>query len=135
MIVRQRAESRSRFARNFPPTAPRTAARDELWPLFGHGELQEARIDVYALGAILCEILTLRRLHPGDSHPALADSTRNIIAACSVALRPDVPPELDAACARAAARDRAKRWPNASRRSARWNRPRTAAASQAMSPV
>jgi serine/threonine-protein kinase len=78
--------------------------------LFGLGESQDARTDVYSLGAILFEILTYRRLHQGTTFEALATSTGQSIPARPSTIASEVPPELDEACARAASRDRADRY-------------------------
>ncbi|APR86106.1 Serine/threonine protein kinase PrkC, regulator of stationary phase [Minicystis rosea] len=81
--------------------------------LLGLGESQDARTDVYALGAILFEILTHRRMHQGDSFDQLAESTRAPTARRAADVTKDVPPELDAICAKASARDRADRHQSA----------------------
>jgi serine/threonine-protein kinase len=74
---------------------------------------EDARTDVYALGAVLFEILTLRRLHEGRTFQALAQSTleRRTVLPSSVA--DDVPPELDAVCEKAAAWSREARYASA----------------------
>jgi serine/threonine-protein kinase len=81
--------------------------------LFGLDDSQDARTDVYSLGAILFEILTFRRLHVGDSFEALAKSTGLPTMDRAAAIAPDVPPELDAIAVRAASRDRADRFASA----------------------
>jgi tRNA A-37 threonylcarbamoyl transferase component Bud32 len=66
----------------------------------------DIRADVYSLGAILFEILSLRPLHvAGETGPTLDESARNgTDARPSVrAPRRDVPPELDAICVKATA--------------------------------
>ncbi len=79
------------------------------------GDLEgiDERTDVYALGAILFEILTLTPLHgrPGDRLEALLASTLQGADARASTRAPEaeVPPELEAICVRAtmkAARDR-----------------------------
>jgi serine/threonine-protein kinase len=70
--------------------------------------------DVYALGAILFEILTTQRLHSGGFAEAIATTITGIEARPSVrAPERDTPPELDEICARASANDPAMRYRNA----------------------
>jgi len=54
--------------------------------------------DLYALGAILYELVTLEPLHDGLSAHALLVSTLRCDGARPSAIAPDVPPELDALC-------------------------------------
>ena len=81
------------------------------------GESQDARADVYALGAILFEILTLRGLREGGTLESIAVSSAEPLPAFG----PDVPPEPGALCAHALAFDRGARaarargcWPRRS---------------------
>jgi serine/threonine protein kinase len=70
--------------------------------------------DVYALGTVLFEILTLQRLHPiGDSDAAESTLLGNL--APPSARTPDrgIAPELDAICARATERHPERRYPTA----------------------
>jgi len=70
------------------------------------GTQVDRRADVYSLGAILFEVLSLRRLHAGrDSDEVLASTRRRQSRPTAQQLAPDreIPPELDAACARATA--------------------------------
>jgi len=66
--------------------------------------------DVYALGAILFEMLAGEPVHPRESQAALA-STRRQVDVSPARRRPDraIPPELDASCTAALARDPALR--------------------------
>jgi serine/threonine-protein kinase len=71
----------------------------------GPNRAVDARSDVYALGAILFEILTLQPLHPRESaHRALGSTIAGADARAHVRA-PDrqVPPELEAICVRATA--------------------------------
>ena len=71
--------------------------------------------DVYALGAVLFEILTLERLHVADSGAALVAATIDGADARIAHRFPDldVPPELEVLCIRATAHDPDERIPSA----------------------
>ena len=75
------------------------------------GEL-DARTDVYALGAILFEILTFDRLKPvGELDEVLQATLQGVEARASVRLPElDVPPELEQICVRATATDPTQRY-------------------------
>jgi serine/threonine-protein kinase len=75
----------------------------------------DARTDVYALGAILFEILAGTTLHdPALSvQKLLAATIRGVDARPSARGGRDVPPELDAICVRATAPDPTNRYPSA----------------------
>lgn len=77
------------------------------------GETVDARVDVYALGAILFELLALEPLHPHKTAQEAHGSTlRGVDARPSVrAPDRDVPPELDEICVRATATDPEARTP------------------------
>ncbi len=81
--------------------------------LRGDIECLDARADVYALGAMLFELLALEPLHPRGSADAIVQST---LGGCDARARVrcperDVPPELEAICVRATALDACDRYP------------------------
>jgi serine/threonine-protein kinase len=79
------------------------------------GEEVTPRSDVYALGAMLFELLTLAPLHPGHTAEALMTSTL-LGPTPDLAARvadPEAPPELVAICARATALDPVDRFDDA----------------------
>ena len=70
----------------------------------------DARTDVYALGAILFELLCFERLHRGENVATIAASTQSRVDGRPSTVNADVPPELDAICVRAVALDRDERF-------------------------
>ena len=70
-------------------------------PELAAGGPLDGRADVYALAGLLFELLTGRRPDPGADAPAPS------------ALRPGLPPELDAVVQRGLARDPGQRWTSA----------------------
>ena len=73
--------------------------------------LVDHRADIYALGVILFEVLTLQRLHSGGTTTAVIDSTIHLDGASPRARAPEreIPPELDALCVAATRLDPAAR--------------------------
>ncbi|WP_234022711.1 serine/threonine protein kinase [Sorangium cellulosum] len=75
----------------------------------------DPRSDVYSLGSILFELLTLKPLHPKKDRGEMLDSLIHGADARASVRAPEreVPPELDAICVRATRRDPADRYPSA----------------------
>ncbi|KQO37426.1 Stk1 family PASTA domain-containing Ser/Thr kinase [Aeromicrobium sp. Leaf245] len=69
----------------------------------------DARSDVYACGALLYEMLTGTKPHTGDSPIQVAYKHVHEDIAAPSAVRPDLPPYVDALVARATVRDRSQR--------------------------
>jgi hypothetical protein len=72
----------------------------------------DERSDIYSLGSILFEILTLKRLHEGETTQHVIRSTLRGADAHARTRAPSraVPPELEAVCVRATAREPARRF-------------------------
>ncbi len=82
--------------------------------LQGAPEANDPGSDVYALGAILFELLSLVPLHPGGEQEIMSSTLAGIDARPSVrAPQRGTPPELDAICERATALDSRERTPSA----------------------
>lgn len=73
----------------------------------------DARVDVYAIGVVLFEMLTGRRPFDAPTFSELAQKVRTEQPPLVSSLRPDVPRELDDVVARALAKERERRWPSA----------------------
>ncbi len=81
-------------------------------PEQARGERVDARADTYAVGVMLWEALTSRRLrNTQNDYELLRSLTSEMPLASSV--NPNVPPMLDAICARALAMGREARYPSA----------------------
>ena len=82
--------------------------------------------DVHALGAILYELLSGKKPHPGDSHNAILHHIATQPALPLAAAAPDLPPELIAVVERALAPDQTARFASAdalAQALAPWSRP------------
>jgi serine/threonine-protein kinase len=79
------------------------------------GEIVGPRADIYALGAILFEILTLEMLHGSDSPVRMLRRALVGVDARASRRAPDrmIPPELEAICVRATARNASDRYGSA----------------------
>ena len=80
----------------------------------GIADEQDARSDVYSLGAMLHEVLCGERMHIGATMEQLIASTvSNVAPPPPSSVRADIEPELDAIVRRAAANNRADRYASA----------------------
>jgi tetratricopeptide (TPR) repeat protein len=77
------------------------------------GGALDGRSDVFALGAVLYEMLTARRAFPGGNLAALVEQVTRLDPPRPSALAPRVPAELDAIVLRALAKDRERRFASA----------------------
>lgn len=79
-------------------------------PEQANGEDVDRRSDIFAVGALLWEMLTARRLFQGDSDFATLEKVRSETIQPPSARNKRVPPELDRIVARALDRDRTTRY-------------------------
>ncbi len=66
-------------------------------PEQAYGQPLDRRADIYALGIVLWEMLTMRRLFKSDNDLAMIDEVRNPRVSPPSAYSPEIPPALDAA--------------------------------------
>ncbi len=84
-----------------------------LSPEAAHGEDVDLRTDIFAVGILLWEMLTGRRLFLGETDYQTLEQVRAAQSRPVSAIRPDVPPELEQLLARALERDTNKRFQTA----------------------
>lgn len=84
-----------------------------LSPEAAHGEDVDLRTDIFAVGILLWEMLTGRRLFLGDTDYQTLEQVRAARTRPVSSIRPDIPPELDQLLARALERDTDKRFQTA----------------------
>jgi serine/threonine-protein kinase len=82
-------------------------------PEQAHGRAVDRRTDVYALGLVLWEMLTMRRAFDAPNDLALLDQVRRPEIPAPSTFGPEISPALDAVVMRALATDPAKRWQTA----------------------
>ncbi|HET8607930.1 MAG TPA: protein kinase [Gaiellaceae bacterium] len=85
---------------------------DYIAPEQAQGQQVSAQTDVYSLGAVLYELLTGETPYSGENFVAVAMQHINDPPPSARALRPEVPPRLDAALKRAMAKDPRDRFPS-----------------------
>jgi serine/threonine protein kinase len=71
----------------------------------------DGRADLFALGAVLWELLAGRKLFRGKTEFDTLKNVADMVVPAPSSIRRDVPPELDRIVARALARDPARRYP------------------------
>jgi tRNA A-37 threonylcarbamoyl transferase component Bud32 len=83
----------------------------------GRGRAQpqpiDGRVDLFALGVVLHEMLSLQHLFAGERDLVTLKNIREMVIPRPSEQRPDVPPELDAVIMRALERDPDRRYPSA----------------------
>jgi serine/threonine protein kinase len=82
-------------------------------PEQARGQKVDARADVFSTGVMLWEALTGRKLREGQNDQQMLWALASADLPCASSVKPWVPPELDAICARAMAWDREQRYPSA----------------------
>ncbi|HEX3765127.1 MAG TPA: serine/threonine-protein kinase, partial [Kofleriaceae bacterium] len=82
-------------------------------PEQARGQKVDARADVFSAGVLLWEALTGRKLREGQNDQQMLWALASADLPRASAVKPWVPPELDAICARAMAWDRDHRYPSA----------------------
>lgn len=82
-------------------------------PEQAYGREVDRRCDVYALGVVLWEMLTARRMFEGSNDLALLDMVREPKIVAPSTLAPNIPPELDRAVMAALAPNIEERTPSA----------------------
>ncbi|MGZ4387905.1 MAG: protein kinase domain-containing protein [Gaiellaceae bacterium] len=85
---------------------------DYIAPEQAQGQPVSAQTDVYSLGVVLYELLTGETPFSGENFVAVAMQHINEPPPSARAVRPEVPPRLDAALQRAMAKDPADRFPS-----------------------
>src|SRR5436305_12646875 len=85
-------------------TGPVLGTSDYIAPEQAPGHRVDEHTDVYSLGIVLDELLTGQQPFPGDNFVAVAMQHINNAPPHVADMRPDVPPRLDAAIARALAK-------------------------------
>jgi serine/threonine-protein kinase len=84
-----------------------------LAPETAEGQPVDARVDVFALGILLWEMLTERRLFLADTPHATVELVRKARIPSMIAINPNIDLELDAIVRKALAKDRDQRYQTA----------------------
>ena len=94
-----------------PGFTPGTAAY--MAPEQARGEDVDHRADLWALGAVLYEMLTGRRAFPGETDAVVLHAIIELTPPAVRTLRPEIPAELEAVVSRALAKSREQRFQSA----------------------